>query len=279
GAPRRPAAGADGGVSAPGERGMPRSPGPANHADVLTHLTGHQLRNMGPITLLVADNHRLMRRVLCRDLERMSDLSIIGEAGSTAEAVAKARQLGPRVAIVEAQLPEAGGADACRQIVAESAATAVVVLSAVDCDIKLARAWAAGAVGFITTEAEPAELVRAIRRAADGGSLFTTAQRQRVRAWRQQVEARLRTLTQREREVLDLLVTGATNAELANDLCISIKTVEFHVSQLLAKLDVSSRRDIIAWSRRVQSPLPSFGESLGFFPDDWHAPHGYADGG
>jgi len=206
---------------------------------------------MTTIDLLVADSHEMVRRGLCLALERGSGLAVVAEADEVGQAVEKVEQHHPQVVLVDMHLPGGGGAEACSQITACCPGTAVLVLSAFDWDIYLAQALAAGAAGFIVKEAGTAELIRAVRTVAQGGRAFTASQLQRVRTWQREVGAKLEALTPRQLEVLPLVARGRSNAEIAQALVISVKTVESHVSGILAKLDVSSRRDVIRWARRT----------------------------
>ena len=110
-------------------------------------------------------------------------------------------------------------------------------------------AWTAGGSAFVLKTVEIDELIEVVRAVAGAGQAFTPAQRQRIRTWQREVEARLEALTPRQHDVLLLLVAGYTNPEIADELVISVKTVEAHVSQVLAKLEASSRREVIAWVR------------------------------
>ncbi len=206
---------------------------------------------MDAITLLLADGHLLMRCGLCQALEQTRDLTVVCEAASVTEAVELARRYHPQVAIIDLILPEGGGIEACRRIVAQTSGVGVLILSTVDTDAYLARARAAGACGFVTKTSELSGLVNAVRRCADDRDGFTALQLRRISDWSRNVEGRLRQLTAREWDVLRLMVAGHTNAEMARDLVVTVKTVEYHVSQILSKLEMDSRREIIAWAHRV----------------------------
>lgn len=99
------------------------------------------------------------------------------------------------------------------------------------------------------------ELIQIVHGCADAGPAFTPAQHQRIRVWQIEVEAKLQTLTPRQFDVLKLLVAGYTNPEIAEALVISVKTMESHVSQIFAKLDVNSRREVIAWVKKTRVSL------------------------
>lgn len=208
---------------------------------------------MDPIALLLVDDHTIVRSGLRFQLEQTEDLTVVAEAGSMDEAIVKAQQHRWQVAIVDAQLPDASGIETCRRLLAQRTGAAGLILSTFDWDVYLAQAWAAGAAGVVLKSDAPEELVRAVRQAARGERLFSAAQLQRVQAWQREVETRLQTLTRRELEVMRLVVAGYTNPEIAQALAISLKTVEQHVSKVLSKLEVSSRRDIVAWAIRTKA--------------------------
>ncbi|MDY7079543.1 MAG: response regulator transcription factor [Chloroflexota bacterium] len=124
---------------------------------------------------------------------------------------------------------------------------AVLVLTAHDVDGYLAAMVEAGAVGFVVEEEAPETIVEAVRTAARGGVLFSGEQYARARHWHEEVGARWESLTEREREVLTLMAQFRTDAEIAEELCISEKTVGHHVSNILNKLNMPSRRKAGRW--------------------------------
>lgn len=199
------------------------------------------------IFLLLVDDHTLVRSGIRRILEEADDLIVVAEAGSVSQAMEKVKQHHPTVSLIDAQLPDGNGMEACRLIRAQFVDTYVVILSTFDRDIFLARAYAAGAAGFVVKAAERDELIQIVRVAAQGKRAFTTDQMQRILNWQREIESRLRTLTLREQEVLKLIAAGHSNSQIASRLVVSIKTVECHVSRILDKLEFVSRRDVIIW--------------------------------
>lgn len=117
----------------------------------------------------------------------------------------------------------------------------------------LARSWTAGAAAFVVKTAKRGELVQVIRAVSQGQRVFTPVQRQRIRTWQQEVEARLQALTAREVAVLRLIVAEYTNPEIAGKLGIAVRTVECHVGRILAKLELASRRDVCVWAKRTRA--------------------------
>ena len=131
--------------------------------------------------------------------------------------------------------------------------TAVLVLTAHNRDDYLAAMVAAGAAGFVVKEEAPETIVAAMRRASRGEVFFSGEQRSRARCWREEVGAHWESLTEREREVLRLLSEGLNNHAIAKRLCVTIRTVECHVTSILSKLGVASRLEAVAW---VHKHLP-----------------------
>jgi two-component system nitrate/nitrite response regulator NarL len=127
--------------------------------------------------------------------------------------------------------------------------TTTLILTAHDRDAFLAEMEEAGAAGFLTKDEDTPALVEAIRRAARGEVLYTEEQLERARRWRQEMGARWKRLTGREREVLALVAEGLTNRQIAQALDIAERTVGFHVGNVLEKLDVSSRVEAAMWAK------------------------------
>lgn len=203
---------------------------------------------MTKITVLLADHHPIMRRGLRVELEQNESLAVIAEACSVTEAVEKVLKLQPQVAIVDMQLPDKSGIEACRQIVRHRAGTAVLILGAFNWDACLAKAWEAGAAGFIVKEVNPNELIQLIRQAAQGNQVYTREQLRRIQSWQELVGHQLRALTEREWQVLRLVVAGRRNREIANALLLSENTVKKHIGMLLQKLGGGSRQGLIAFT-------------------------------
>ncbi len=200
------------------------------------------------ITVLLADHHPIMRRGLRVELEQDPRLAVVGEARSVREAVEKAVWLRPQVAIIDMQLPDQSGVEACRQIVKRCPGTAVLILSAFNWDACLAKAWEAGAAGFVVKEVDPNELIQAIRQASQGDRVYTPDQLRRIQSWQEVVGHQLEELTEREWEVLRLVVAGRRNREIADTLVLSENTVKKHVGVLLQKLGGGSRQGLIAFT-------------------------------
>jgi DNA-binding NarL/FixJ family response regulator len=198
------------------------------------------------IRVLVADDQPLVRSGFRMILEERPDLELVGEAGNGAEAVALARELDPDVILMDVRMPELDGVEATRRLIDAGARARILVLTTFDLDEYVYEAIRAGASGFLLKDVEPTELVDAIRVVAAGNSLFGPAATERLMARfsAQPAPAAERTLdelTEREREILRLLATGLSNAELAERLHLSETTVKTHVSAVLRKLGVRDR--------------------------------------
>jgi DNA-binding NarL/FixJ family response regulator len=191
------------------------------------------------ITIMLVDDHPVVREGLRGMLEAEEDLTVVGEAGSGAEAVALARVTRPEVILMDLRMPGTDGVWATERILAESSQTRVVVLTTYETDADILRAVEAGAAGYLLKDASRAELAGAIRAAARGETVLapSVAGRlvKRVRAPRTPM------LSGREVEVLALVAKGMTNAEIGAALHISEATVKTHLLRTFGKLDVSDR--------------------------------------
>ncbi len=179
-------------------------------------------------------------------LEERPDLELAGEASDGAQAVELAGELDPDVILMDVRMPNLDGVEATRQLVDSGTRARILVLTTFDLDEYVYAAIRAGASGFLLKDVEPAELVDAIRVVAAGNSLFGPAATERlVERFSQQPSPdagrSLDELTEREKEILTLLASGLSNAELAERLFLSETTVKTHVSSILRKLRVRDR--------------------------------------
>lgn len=197
------------------------------------------------IRVLLTDDHPIVRDGLIAVLELQPDMEVVGETGDGPTAVAKARELKPDVVLMDLQLPGCSGAEATRQILAESPQTRVLILTAYDSDEGILEAVRAGASGYLLKGALRSELVQAIRLVASGGSLLQPALVARLLAHRTP-EGTHEPLSERELEVLKLVVDGLRNKEISDVLGISERTVKFHTGVIFQKLGVTSRTEAAA---------------------------------
>jgi DNA-binding NarL/FixJ family response regulator len=197
------------------------------------------------IRVLLVDDQQMIRaglRMLC---EAQPDLDVVGEAGDGREAVTLAGRLAPDVVVMDLRMPGVDGITATGRIVAERPGTRVLVLTTFGDDDHLYPALTAGATGFLLKDAPPAELLDGIRRAAAGDSPFSNEvlQRlvQRAVTARTGSPAPVSGLTDRERDVLDLIGEGLSNSEIADRLHIGVTTVKTHVTALMTKTAAPNR--------------------------------------
>ena len=211
------------------------------------------------ITVLLADDQALVRAGFRALLDAEPDITVVGEAADGDDAVRQAIQALPDVVLMDIRMPGADGLTATRRIAADErlAATKVVILTTFDLDEYVFDAIRAGANGFLVKDTEPAELVRAVRAVVDGDALLSPRITRRLieefatRAKEPQLAANVDVLTNREREVVALVAEGLTNDEIAERLVLSTRTVDHHVSAVLAKLGVSSRGAAAAQARSL----------------------------
>jgi DNA-binding NarL/FixJ family response regulator len=204
----------------------------------------------GVIRVLIADDQALVRRGFRMVLEIEPDLEIVGEAADGLEAVARTRELAPDVVLMDVRMPNVDGVEATRRLTADARCHAkVIMLTTFDMDDYVYDALQAGASGFLLKDIQPELLVAGIHAVHAGESLLAPTVTQRMiesflshrPAEGRADDARLATLTQRERETLELIARGLTNAEIADTFVVSETTVKTHVSRVLMKLDVRDR--------------------------------------
>jgi DNA-binding NarL/FixJ family response regulator len=207
------------------------------------------------IRVLLADDHAVVRAGFRLILEAEEGIVVVGEAGDGDEAVAAVARLRPDVVLMDVQMPRMDGLEATRRIVQDPASSArVVILTTFERDDYLFDALRSGASGFLIKNAPPEELVQAVRVVADGGALLAPSVTRKViegfarRPPPPSREAELARLTDREREVLALLATGKSNAELAAHLYLGEGTIKTHVSNVLSKLGLRDRVQAVVFA-------------------------------
>lgn len=201
---------------------------------------------MSSLTVLIVDDHPLFRKGMRALLESMPDIEVIGEAISGKEAVEMATALQPDVVLMDLQMPEGGGLAAIRELSKTSPNIRILVVTLFEDDESVFAALRAGARGYILKDADEEEMMRAIRAVGEGEAIFSPAIASRLMdyfaASRSLIPQEVfPELTEREREILTLIARGKTNAAIAAELTISLKTVRNHVSNIYSKLQVADR--------------------------------------
>jgi len=207
------------------------------------------------IRVLVADDHPAFRRGLELMLVDIEGLEVVGLAETGARAVELAASLTPDVVLMDLRMPDLDGIEATRRINRSTPAPHVVVLTMFEDDDSVFAAMRAGARGYLLKGADQEEIVRAVRAAAAGEAIFGPEIAARVinhfRQGSGSPTAAFPSLTEREREVLEMLAGGKGNATIAHELMISLKTVRNHVSNIFTKLQVSDRAAAIVKARQA----------------------------
>jgi DNA-binding NarL/FixJ family response regulator len=204
-----------------------------------------------PIRILIADDHTLFRDGLRALFNSLPDTEVIGEAATGAQAISQAEKLQPDVVLMDVQMPGVNGIEATRQIVQTSPHIGVVVVTMFEDDDSVFAAMRAGARGYVLKGAEQAEMLRVIQAVAQGEALFgapIAARLMKFFATPRPLQV-FPELTEREREVLKLIAQGYNNAEIAQQLVITNKTVRNHVSNIFSKLQVADRAQAIIRAR------------------------------
>ncbi|MGC4175026.1 response regulator [Demequina sp.] len=202
---------------------------------------------MADITVMVLDDHEVVRRGICDIIDRADGFTVVAEAANVAQGVRRAVAVRPQVILSDLRLPDGTGLDVIAQVRESLPETRVVVLTSYDDDEARAAARAAGADVFLAKTAGSAEVLQAVRDAASGRE-----HGQHIAVHEDDAVARL---TPMERRVLDLVGQGLANREIADSLGIAEKTVKNHVTSVLAKMGLQRRTQVVAWAtaKKAQS--------------------------
>jgi two-component system, NarL family, response regulator DevR len=201
-------------------------------------------RSDKPVRVFLLDDHEIVRRGIADLLEAEEHITVVGEAGTAAEALRRIPAAQPDVAVLDARLPDGSGVDVCRDIRSAMPDVRCLILSSYDDSDAIFAAIMAGASGYLLKEIRGRSLVEAIREVAAGKSLLDPAVTERLLTRLRQTapaDERLASLTERERQILGLITEGLTNREIGERLCLAEKTVKNYVSGLLAKLGMQRR--------------------------------------
>ncbi len=210
---------------------------------------------MQPIRVFLLDDHEIVRRGIADLLHAEPGITVVGEAGTAAEAIRIIPATRPHVAVLDARLPDGSGIDVCREIRSSYPEIRCLILTSYDDNDAIFAAVMAGAAGYVLKEIRGSYLVDAIRQVAVGKSLLDPAVTERLLARLRDGEPkdeRLASLTEREREVLSLITEGLTNREIGERLFLAEKTVKNYVSGLLAKLGMQSRTQAAVYGADVR---------------------------
>lgn len=200
---------------------------------------------MKRITVLLAEDHTIVREGFRRMLEMESDLEVVGEAQDGRQAITLATELTPDVVLMDIAMPGLNGLEATRQVLKRCPRIRILILSAHNDDAYVQNATDSGAVGFLLKQTSAHDVCRAIREVHAGKTYFSPSISRRLHRLQSNAIGRLGIavnkavkLSSREIEVLQLIAEGKANKETASELCISIKTVEKHRGNLMLKLDI-----------------------------------------
>jgi len=212
--------------------------------------------SMDPVRLMVVDDHTLFRDGLRALFGSIDDIDVVGEASNGEEAVDKVGRLQPDVVLMDIQIPEINGIEATRRIVSAHPEIGVIVVTMLEDDDSVFAAMRAGARGYILKGADQDEMLRAIRSVASGEALFGAEVADRLVSFfngasQPHGDPAFPELTERERQVLDLIAKGWSNAKIADNLVISPKTVSNHCSNIFSKLQVADRTQALLRAREA----------------------------
>jgi NarL family two-component system response regulator LiaR len=217
------------------------------------------------ITVLLVDDHMIVRQGVRTFLELQPDILVIGEAETGADAVRLVSEYAPDVVLMDLKLPEMDGIDATRKVVEISPRTQVIVLTSYYDDEHIFPAIRAGAISYVLKDIRPANLADAVRKAAAGEAVLHPHVARRLMQELKRMRAAddaLVALTEREVEVLRLVGEGLTNAEIAARLIISEKTAKSHISNILGKLHLADRTQaaVYAWREGIMHNAAASGD-------------------
>ena len=210
---------------------------------------------MNKVRILIADDHGIVRKGLRLQLEQNPDFEVVGEAADGREAVRMTEELKPNVVVMDIAMPNLNGIQATAQIVKRNPGTGVIILSMHSDESYLTRTLAAGAKGYLLKDSADVDLYRAVQSVGQGKSFFSpTIANKLLEDYMRQMQQRglqiYDLLTDREKEIFQLLAEGRSNKEVAVKLDLSTSTVETHRTRIMQKLDLHSSAEIVLYAVR-----------------------------
>jgi len=213
---------------------------------------------MEKIRVFLVDDHTVVRQGLRRILESDEEIEIVGEAGDGRTAIDLVQKLRPHVVVMDVAMPELNGIEATRQILKRVEGAKVLVLSMHGDDVYVRQALKAGARGYLLKDSEDLDLIKAVKAIRAGGSFFSPPVSKVVLSGylgdkaEGDSEDGVARLTDREREVLQLIAEGKTNKEVAHALSVSVNTVETHRKHIMEKLDLHNTAELVRFAIRTK---------------------------
>jgi DNA-binding NarL/FixJ family response regulator len=209
-----------------------------------------------PLRILLVDDHPLVRNGLRALLSSMIEMTVVGQAATGEEAITQAAELQPDIILMDLHMPGLNGVEATRRIVQASPRIGILVLTMLEDDASVFAAMRAGARGYLLKGADQADVLRAISVIAHGEAIFSPSIAQRLMQYFANMQpmlpqAAFPDLTDREREILGLIALGKSNAEIAEELVLSPKTVSNHVSNIFSKLQVVDRAQAVLRAKQA----------------------------
>jgi two-component system response regulator NreC len=213
---------------------------------------------MEKIRVFLVDDHTVVRQGLRRILESDEEIEIVGEAGDGRTAIDLVQKVRPHVVVMDVAMPELNGIEATRQILKRVEGAKVLVLSMHGDDVYVRQALKAGARGYLLKDSEDLDLIKAVKAIRAGGSFFSPPVSKVVLSGYLgdkvdgDAEDSVARLTDREREVLQLIAEGKTNKEVAHSLSVSVNTVETHRKHIMEKLDLHNTAELVRFAIRTK---------------------------
>jgi DNA-binding NarL/FixJ family response regulator len=206
-----------------------------------------------PIRVFLLDDHEVVRRGIADLVETEPDMTVVGEASSSAEALSEVKRCQPDVAVLDVRLGDGNGITVCREIRATYPDVACLILTSFDDDRAIVDAAISGAAGFVLKQIRSNDLIDSIRRVAAGARLLDDAEtRMAMERIRKSEGGMIDTLTEQERRVFDLIGNGCSNRQIADELFLAEKTVKNYVSNMFSKLGIVRRTEAAALAARLE---------------------------